>query len=428
MVSREILEPGSGGEFERLCPEGFVYNLEVLNGNTYLANGILVHNCHHAISDSWQTVLDHFTGQVLGVTATPDRGDKRKLGTFFENVAIDVPLVELIRQEYLCPITVKSVPLEIDLGNVHLLAGDFSDEELGHALEPYLFTIAQAVRKHASFRKVLAFLPLIDTSLKFIAACNEVGLVAKHVSGESSDRKEALERFAAGEFDLLSNAMLLTEGFDDPTIDCVLVLRPTKSRPLYAQMCGRGTRIHETKENLLLLDFLWLHEKHRIVHPADLLAKDTEEADCITQLAADNGNDCADLIDMADQVAEERSAALRQELAALANRKAKYISADEFCLQHDNRSAAFYEPTMVWESKGVTDAQAKYLVQANLDLDSVRGRGHASVLLDIIFKEKDLQLATYKQRWVMQQKGHPNAGKATRADARKFFVALNAGK
>lgn len=389
---------------------------------------IVADEAHHAISNSWQTVLNHFTGQVLGVTATPDRGDKRKLGTFFENVAIDVPLVELIRQGYLCSITVKSVPLQIDLRCVHLLAGDFSDEELGHALEPYLLTIAQAVRVHASFRKVLAFLPLIDTSLKFVAACNQVGLVAKHVSGISSDRKDALERFAAGEFDLLSNAMLLTEGYDDPTIDCVLVLRPTKSRPLYAQMCGRGTRIHETKENLLLLDFLWLHEKHRIVHPADLLAQDFMEADHITRLAADNGCDLSDLLALSDQVAEERAQKLRDSLAALANRKAKYISADEFCLQHDNRSAAFYEPTMAWESRDVTEAQAKYLVQANLDLESVRGRGHASVLLDMIFKEKDLELATPKQRWVMRQNGHPNASQATRADARKFFAALNAEK
>jgi superfamily II DNA or RNA helicase len=99
---------------------------------------IVVDECHHSISDSWQTVLAHFTGQVLGVTATPDRGDKRKLGTFFENVAIDIPMVKLIQEQYLCPITVKSVPLRIDLNTVRLQAGDFSDEELGHALEPYL--------------------------------------------------------------------------------------------------------------------------------------------------------------------------------------------------------------------------------------------------------------------------------------------------
>lgn len=387
---------------------------------------VVADEAHHAISESWQTVLSHFKAQVLGVTATPDRGDKRTLATYFENVAIDVPLVRLIKENYLCPITIKSVPLKIDLSSVHLQAGDFSDEELGHALEPYLLTIARSVRQHASFRKVLAFLPLIDTSLKFVAACNEVGLVAKHVSGESNDRKEALERFANGEFDLLSNAMLLTEGFDDPTIDCVLVLRCTKSRPLFAQMLGRGTRIHETKENLLVLDFLWLHEKHRIVHPGDLLAKDAEEADIITELAAKENGDGADLLDLAEAATEEREERLRDRLAALANRKAKFISAEEFCLQHHNVDAAYYQPTMAWESKPVTDAQAKYLQQANLDLETIQGRGHASVLLDMLFKDKDLELATPKQRWVMRQKGYPNASQATRAEARKFFAKLNA--
>lgn len=387
---------------------------------------VVADEAHHAISDSWQKVLTHFKAQVLGVTATPDRGDKRTLGSYFEAVAIDVPLVDLIRQEFLCPITIKSVPLRIDLNEVHLQAGDFSDEELAHVLEPYLGTVAREIREQASFRKTLAFLPLIDTSLKFVAACNQVGLVAKHVDGQSPDRKEILQRFAAGEFDLLSNAMLLTEGYDEPTIDCIVILRPTRSRPLYAQMCGRGTRIHEAKENLLLLDFLWLHEKHRIIHPGDLLAQDTEEADIITQLAQESDDAGGeDLLSLASDAAEERERRLRERLAALANRKAKFISAEEFCLQHHNVQAATYQPTMAWESKPVTEAQAKYLEQANLDLETISGRGHASVLLDMVFRDKDLELATPKQRWVMRQKGYPNASKATRAEARRFFAQLN---
>lgn len=390
---------------------------------------VVADEAHHAISESWQKVLTHFKGQILGVTATPDRGDKRTLGSYFECVAVDVPLVDLIRQEFLCPITIKSVPLRIDLSQVHILAGDFSDEELGHVLEPYLSTIARAIREHASFRKVLAFLPLIDTSLKFVAACNEVGLVAKHVDGQSPDRKEALQRFRDGEFDLLSNAMLLTEGYDDPSIDCIVVLRPTRSRPLYAQMCGRGTRIHDTKENLLLLDFLWLHEKHRIVHPADLVAFDTEEADIITELAEERSlrgeEDRLDLLALASSAAEEREERLRKKLSELANRRAKFISAEEFCLAHGNVEAATYQPTMYWERKPVTEAQAKYLQQANLDLTTITGRGHASVILDMVFKEKNLELASAKQRWVMNQKGYPNAWKATRQEARAFFAKLN---
>ena len=396
-------------------------------------NLVVADEAHHAISNSWQKVLTHFEAQTLGVTATPDRGDRRTLGEYFESVAIDVPLVRLIQERYLCPITIKSVPLKIDLSKVHLLAGDFSDQELGHILEPYLLTIAKAIREHASFRKVLAFLPLIDTSLKFAAACNQVGLVAKHVDGGSTDRKECLARFANGEFDVLTNAMLLTEGFDDPSIDCILVLRPTKSRPLFAQMVGRGTRIHETKTNLLLLDFLWLHERHRIVHPSDLLAKDAEEADIITELAQErsqNGFDPEqlDLIALAGCATQERERRLREKLAEMADRKSKYISAEQFCLEHDNLDAAFYEPTMKWESSPVTQKQMKYLEQAKINPDTIKGRGHASALLDIIFKNKDLELAPNKQRWVMAQHGVPDAWLATRAQARKFFAQLNRKK
>ena len=394
---------------------------------------VVADEAHHAISESWQKVLSHFQAKVLGCTATPDRGDRRNLGEYFESVAIDVPLVRLIKERYLCPITIKSVPLKIDLSKVHLLAGDFADAELGHLLEPYLLTIARSIRDHASFRKVLAFLPLIDTSKKFEEACNQVGLVAKHVDGGSEDRKECLERFANGEFDVLTNAMLLTEGYDDPSIDCILVLRPTKSRPLFAQMVGRGTRIHPTKDNLLLLDFLWLHERHRIVHPADLLAKDEEEADIITELAEErskNGFDPEqlDLINLAGCATQERERKLREKLAAMADRKAKYISADQFCLDHNNLDAAFYEPTMKWESQGVTQKQMKYLEEAKINPDTIKGRGHASALLDIIFKNKDLQLATHKQRFMMAQHGHPNAWLANRAEARKFFAQLNKKK
>lgn len=394
---------------------------------------IVADEAHHAISDSWQRVLSHFDAQCLGFTATPDRGDKRSLGCFFENVAIDIPLLRLIQEGFLCPITIKSIPLQIDLSEVHMLAGDFSDQELGHVLEPFLLTIAEAVKEHASGRRTLAFLPLIDTSLKFAAACNQVGLHAKHVDGGSKDRQEALARFEAGEFDLLSNAMLLTEGYDHPAIDCVLVLRPTKSRPLFAQCCGRGTRIWEGKDNLLLLDFLWLHEKHRIVHPADLLAQDEEEADEITALVEDlcrrgASEEQLSLLSLANDVAQAREDRLRDLLRKLADRKAKYISAEEFCLQNKHVEVAFYQETMRWEFNHITEGQAKYLEEAKIDLDTVRGRGHASALLDLYFKQKDLQLATPKQRWLMRQHGIPNADKATRADARAFFARLNAAK
>jgi superfamily II DNA or RNA helicase len=82
----------------------------------------------------------------------------------------------------------------------------------------------------------------------------------------------------------MSNAMLLTEGYDEPSIDCVVCLRPTKVRSLYCQIVGRGTRVYPNKDHLLLLDFLWLTNDHSLIKPAHLVAKDDKEADEVAEM------------------------------------------------------------------------------------------------------------------------------------------------
>lgn len=360
---------------------------------------VIIDEAHHAVSDSFRRVLAHFDGHanVLGVTATPDRGDKRNLGEYFENIAYEIGLFDLIRDGYLSPITIKSVPLQIDLNGVRQTAGDFNDADLGSAIEPYLGQIAESIAREASFRKTLAFLPLRATSRKFVEACQSVGLSACHIDGESEDRKEILARFSAGEFDVLSNAMLLTEGYDEPTCDCVCVLRPTRSRPLYSQMVGRGTRLHPTKENLMLLDFLWMHEKLSISKPAHLIAKSKEEADAITELAnerAGYGEQELDLDMLATDATSKREEALRRKLEEQAKKKAKYISAEAFAANHNDLALAEYEPTMRWESEAISDKQRFHLKRQGIDPDTVKGKGHASRLLSLAFANQKLQLAS----------------------------------
>lgn len=397
---------------------------------------VVCDEAHHAISDSWQQVLSHFDAQVLGVTATPDRGDKRNLGNFFQTIGFEISLFDLIKQGYLSRITLKSIPLQIDLTKVKSTAGDFDAAQLGSALEPYLDQIAEAIRDQAAFRRVLAFLPLIATSQKFVAACEKVGLSASHIDGESPDRREILQRFANWDFDVLSNAMLLTEGFDDPGIDCVVVLRPTRSRPLYAQMVGRGTRTAAGKENLLLLDFLWMHERHAIARPAHLIAKDDIEADQITELAEKSAAMPADLAEqmpldlesLAGEATSQREEALRKRLEEHKNKKAKSISAEEFAMQHDSLATAEYEEAMPWESQPVTEKQEKWLKRARIDLTTVRGKGHASKLLSLYFDKKPLTVASPSQRALMARMGYPNAESATPDDARRFFAGLRKPK
>lgn len=433
---------------------------------------IVCDEAHHALSESWQRVLNHFDAQVLGVTATPHRGDKKQLGTYFQSIAFEVGLFDLIDAGWLSPIVPFSLPIQIDLsralkpvivkdehGNdceirrdsgARFRNGDFDATDLGDALEPYLAEIAAAVKEHCAFRRTLAFLPLRSTSRKFVEHCQAVGLQARHIDGESVDRKELLQWFANGG-EVLSNAMLLTEGFDDPGIDCVIPLRPTQSQPLYAQMVGRGTRIAPGKRDLLLLDFLWLHEKHRICRPAHLIAQNDDEAQVLTELVNKQGlinpetatqvpasvaagfisPAMADLQTLYADCAEQREAALRKKLEEHKGRKSKLMSAEEFAFNHGKSDVCDYEPVMQWEQAAASPKQLEVLRKAKIDPATVTCRGHASQLIDIYFKNLKPRLAAPKAVALMRrmpglcaQLGI-NVDGATAAQAGRFLKALS---
>ena len=229
---------------------------------------IIIDEAHHCISDSYQRVLRHFPeAKVLGVTATPDRGDMRDMGEYFESIAYEYTLPKAIKEGYLSPIRALTLPLKMDLTGVGISAGDFKAGDLGTALDPYLHQIAEEMQKYCADRKTVVFLPLVKTSQKFRDILCEQGFRAAEVNGENSDRAEILQAFDRGDYNVLCNSMLLTEGWDCPSVDCVVVLRPTKVRSLYSQMVGRGTRLFPGKDHLLLLDFLWHTERHELFYP-----------------------------------------------------------------------------------------------------------------------------------------------------------------
>lgn len=205
---------------------------------------IVIDEAHHAMSDSYQRVVEHFdSAKVLGVTATPDRADQRNLGQFFECKAYEYTMRQAIKDGYLSPIKAQMIPLELNISNVGLSNGDYAVGEIGDALEPYLNQIVLEMLNYCKERKTVVFLPLVKTSQKFCELLNLHGLRAAEVNGKSNDRKEILEDFEKGEYDVLCNSMLLTEGWDCPAVDCVIVLRPTRVRSLYQQMVGRGMRL-----------------------------------------------------------------------------------------------------------------------------------------------------------------------------------------
>lgn len=209
-------------------------------------NTIIIDEAHHSISDSYQKILGYFDeAKVLGVTATPDRGDMKNLGQVFDSLAYEYTLPRAIKEGYLSPIKALTIPLKLDLTGVGTQAGDYKASDIDTALDPYLYQIADEMLKYCKERKTVVFLPLIKTSQKFCKILNEKGFRSAEVNGNSIDRGTVLADFDSGKYNVLCNSMLLTEGWDCPSVDCVIVLRPTKVRGLYCQMVGRGTRLCE---------------------------------------------------------------------------------------------------------------------------------------------------------------------------------------
>lgn len=195
---------------------------------------IIVDEAHHILSDGYMKVMEYFdVANVLGVTATPDRSDMRNLGSYFDSLAYEYSLVQAIKEGYLSKIKALTIPIDLDLSSVSMSAGDFKASDVGTALDPYLVQIADEMAKYCKDKKTVVFLPLVKTSQKLRDILNERGFKAAEVNGESKDRAEVLEDFEKGRYNVLCNSMLLTEGWDCPSVDCVVVLRPTKVRALY---------------------------------------------------------------------------------------------------------------------------------------------------------------------------------------------------
>ena len=143
---------------------------------------IIIDEAHHCISDSYQKVLQYFSNaKVLGVTATPDRGDMKNLGSYFESLAYEYSLPKAIKEGYLCPIKAQTIPLKLDLSGVSQQAGDFKTSDIDTALDPYLYQIGDEMKKYCINRKTVVFLPLVKTSQKFTHILNELGFSAVEV-------------------------------------------------------------------------------------------------------------------------------------------------------------------------------------------------------------------------------------------------------
>ena len=388
---------------------------------------IIIDEAHHAITDGYQRVLEHFPeANVLGVTATPDRGDMRNLGEVFDSLAYEYKLTQAIREGYLCPILAQTIPLQLDISQVALSGGDFAVGGLGTALDPYLEQIASEMQTACAGRKTVVFLPLIKTSQKFRDILNSKGFRAAEVNGQSEDRAEILSDFSNGKYNVLCNSMLLTEGWDCPSVDCIVVLRPTKVRSLYSQMVGRGTRLSpETgKKDLLLLDFLWLTERHELCRPADIICENREVSRKMTENLAQAG--CPEDIEQAAEqasadVVAQREEALAKQLAEMRRRKKKLVDPLQYEMSIQAEDLTGYVPSFGWEMGPPSEKQTAALEKFGILPDAVESAGKAQMLLDRLNKRRGAGLTTPKQIRCLEKYGFQHVGTWQFSDA-KYMI------
>jgi superfamily II DNA or RNA helicase len=238
--SVESIEPSSA--------EGdFVYNIEVEGCHTYFANDVLVHNCHHYVAKTYKRPLDRFPkAKVLGVTATPKRGDKRAMGRIFQHVSYEMNIDRAISLGYLVPVDGERVQVEeIHLSDVTIVKGDFQKAQLDILMLKAVEGIIKETLRIAPHRQGIGFFPGVASAQ---AACDRMNALKPnssciiHGGTDKDERRELVRKYKAHVFQYMFNCNIATEGFDAPSTDLIIGGRPTKSLGLYFQMIGRGTR------------------------------------------------------------------------------------------------------------------------------------------------------------------------------------------
>lgn len=207
---------------------------------------------------------------LLGVTATPDRGDGKGLDDLFDEIVASYDILWGIAHRYLSDLRGLRVEVSaLDLDRIKVRQGDYDQGQVGRAMEAAGASkiVASAWQKHAEGRRTLVFTPTVEVARLVAEEFLNRGVRAAFVSGQTplEERRSTLRMYANGELDVVANCAVLTEGYDEPRTDCIIVARPTKSRALYTQMVGRGTRRHPEKTDCLVLDVVGASKEHSLV-------------------------------------------------------------------------------------------------------------------------------------------------------------------
>lgn len=386
---------------------------------------IVIDEAHHAVASTYGSVINYFTGaKILGVTATPDRLDGAAMRKVFESAAYVYEIRDAIEQGFLVPIRQKYLEVDsLDLSTVkqNKKTGDYSDEDLERAMldERVLHEIAAPLVQHAGDRQSLVFCPGVAHAKALAEVIDRYkprSAVAVDGALSTDERRARIAAFHRGDVQFLCNCALLTEGFDAPPTSLVAVARPTQSRSLYAQMIGRGTRIHPGKRDLLALDFVGNSAKHKLVSVADILDGNTNAAVRERTMKVSRENPEMDVLS-ALKMADEMIAAEGRAAKLTARATFRAVDVDPFeVLGASDRTGRF-------GGLPATERQIDMLTRAGVDAVPL-DKGQADALIERIVQRGKSGLCTFKQARILASRGlNPDAGIKDASEAIGAIIA-----
>lgn len=383
---------------------------------------LVIHDeCHRALAPTYRATLEWFNAKLLGVTATPDRGDEQALGKVFENVAYCFDIGRGIDAGYLVPLAGYQVVVdEIQLDGLTKVAGDLAKGQLDEVMVRAVEGIVSKTLELEPNRQGIAFFPGVKSASYAAERFNALRPdSAIFLSGEtpSDQRKAMIRAFKDGRFQYLCNCMIATEGFDAPGVSLIIQGRPTLSRALSCQMVGRGTRVvpglvepldgHEraaerraliaasSKPNLVVLDFVGNGTKHALMTPVDILGADysDEEVDLAKKKAkVAPGADAKKLLEDSRRELAAVAAAIRSKV------QARVSVFNPFEILHvDHESAT--RSDLRWGRVAPTEKQLEALKRMGVPPVHLKAlsKREASNLLAERSRRHDAGLATYSQ-------------------------------
>ena len=359
---------------------------------------LIIDEAHHAVSTSYRRVVNWFrkmnpSCKLLGFTATPDRTDKLALGSVFEAVAFDYNIRQAVSDGWLTPIKNTVVSVDgLDFSSVRTTAGDLNKADLAGIMEfeKVLHGVAVPTLDLIGNEQTLVFAATVKQAERLAEIFdryrpNSAGFVSGAM--EPDTRRDVVARFRGGDLQILVNVGVATEGFDVPGVGCVAVARPTKSRSLYAQMVGRGTRpspgvvdgpgtpeerkaaiAASDKPHCHVIDFAGNSGQHRLIHAPDILGgEEPEEVLDRAYEIVDKGvtNDVSEAIEIAKVEIEEEEEQRKKRRSSVkaSNVSYKTNSTDPFDTLGIRRSSAKFMPT----GGGLSGNQLAMLTKAGID-------------------------------------------------------------